>query len=313
MELPHELKKLYRHWDHHTLAARKNIPIKRFRTKLQVQKQLEWFIRERMSIWKKKQSGEKPPFTKDPVLATYRFCNIFRELDRQTIAYHTLLNPLRENFPLWLLNMFYCRMVARPETVREVGLLSFDVHENKALHERFVSLPRPRYGTPYVFPVSVIQRSSTPTRETFITKYLPSAMPALARLIETWKRMPVADGVDAVLPLFSFNLKFLWTEVLIDVAYQYPERIDLFGRFPIGPGALPTFKRLSARYDPEQCAVLLGDAKFATDLTYKGSPLVLSAENWEGVGCEFRKYTNLKQGRGRKRRFASAIPHEIHK
>ena len=246
MELPEKLKTLYRHWQHHTRSGKNLTQLQIFKEE-ELLSDIKSFIRERMSIWKKKHAGEAPPFTTDPILASYRFCNIFREFDRQTIEYHMILNPLRSDFPLWLLNLFYCRMVARPETVRGVGLLSFDQAKNNALHERLIAHPRPRYGTPYVFPVSTIMRSQTPTRELFITQHLPRVMNAVAEEIKSWQRGSVADGVERILPIFGFNLKFLWTEVLIDVAYQYPEKIDLFKRFPVGPGALPTLKRINPK------------------------------------------------------------------
>lgn len=265
--------------------------------------QIEWFINERLEIWKKKTAGEKPPYTRDSILSQYRFCNIFREFDRQTIEFHTLLNPLRNDFPLWLLNMFYCRMVARSETIRAVGLLSFDEVHNKELYARLMRSPRPRYGAPYVFPVSVIQRSATPTRELFITKYLPLITHAIADEITTWEKKSVYDGLEKIIPIFTYNLNFLWTEVLIDVAYQFPKFIDLFARFPVGPGALPTLKRIDAKRDPSELVRELTHINIDTHLTYNGRPLRLSAENWEGIACEFRKYTSLVAGKGRKRIF----------
>lgn len=297
MELPDHLKDLYRHWPLHTVSREKN-------SDPHVPEEILQFVKERVSIWKKKTQKGTPPFTKDPILAQYRFCNILRELDAQTIEFHTLLNPLRDDFPLWLLNMFYCRMVARPETIRSVGLLSFDEKKNAELYEKLIVSPRPRYGTPYVFPVSVIQKSPTPTRELFITKHLPSIMQTVAKEIRTWDKKTVYDGVVSILPLFGYNLSFLWTEILIDTAYQYPEKINLFGRFPVGPGSLPTFKKLSTETEPAQLAKELGALGITIDITYEGLPIRLSTENWEGIGCEFRKYTNLKAGKGRKRIYA---------
>lgn len=256
-----------------------------------------------MRVWEQKTAGKEPPYTHDPILSQYRFCNIFRELDRQTIELHTLLNPLRDDFPLWLLNMFYARLVARPETLRSAGLLSFDKKKNQELYARLVASPRPRFGVPYVFPVSVIQRSGTPTRELFIANYLPGIMRDIAQEIQTWQKMSVYDGVEKILPIFGYNLRFLWTEVLIDVAYQFPEYIDLFKRFPIGPGSAPTFKRLRPGVDPSLFVQELAEMCVTTSLTYEGKQLRLSAENWEGIGCEYRKYTNLCSGHGRKRRY----------
>jgi hypothetical protein len=332
MELPINLKNLYRHWKFHTDPIVTNrstsTPSIKFKDKKLIQN-ISWFITERMNIWRKKTLDtrakgsilHRESFTEDSILSTYRFCNIFREFDRQTIEFHTLLNPLRDDFPLWLLNMFYFRMVARTETIKTVGLLSFDAVENKKFYKKLMDSSRPRFGTPYVFPVSTIQRSTTPTRELFIATYLPSIMKVIAKEISTWKRKSVYEGVESILPIFKYNHRFLWTEVLIDVAYQFPEYVDLYGRFPIGPGSLPTMKKIGeaildsratkgarGSQDKNDPSLLVQDlcwldiSTTATGgLTYNNKPLRLSAENWEGIGCEYRKYTNLKNGKGRRR------------
>jgi len=92
MELPHTLKTLYRHWDFHTQT--KITPPR----DLSIPEDLSWFIQERLAIGTKKTASENPPYTSNPILAKYRFCNIFREFDRQTIEFHELLSPLREDF-----------------------------------------------------------------------------------------------------------------------------------------------------------------------------------------------------------------------
>jgi hypothetical protein len=305
MELPDHVKRLYRHWDVHTTRPSDHLLPEQIFTEPQLFEPLSDFVTKRISIWKKKTAGEEPPYTADPILRAYRFCNIFREFDRQTIEFHTLLNPLRDSFSLWLLNMFYCRLVARPETIHLAGLLSFDSTENAQVYEKLLASPRPRFGTPYVFPVSVILKSETPTRESFITKYLPSVMKEVAKEIESWDKQSVYVGVQKVLPLFRYNLNFLWTETLIDVAYQFSQYIDLFGDFPIGPGSAPTMQRINRKEYSPRLVTQLAHIAFDTGVTYNVKTLVLSAENWEGIGCEFRKYTNLKAGKGRRRLFQS--------
>jgi hypothetical protein len=304
MEIPANIQQLYRHWSFHAGKPPIDETDQIFKSQ-QLRKELFWFIAERIKIWEQKVSGKQPPFTDDNILSKYRFCNIFREFDRQTIAFHRLLNPLRKDFSLWLLNMFYCRMVARPETIEKIGLLSYDKKENKKLYSRLLNSTRPRFGTAYVFPISVIQKSMTPTREQFIAEYLPTVMKSVAHEITTWQRKNVIEGLARIIPIFNFNLRFLWTEVLIDVAYQFPEHIDLFGLFPVGPGALPTMQKINKTKQPEVLVQELATVGFKTGLSFNGEPLRLSAESWEGIGCEFRKYTNLKAGRGRKRLFTS--------
>jgi hypothetical protein len=306
MELPESIKTLYRHWDRHAQNPNE-IRIKPEKVFADPQQflDIQHFIHERISIWKKKINGNPLPYTNDEILSTYRFCNIFREFDRQTIEFHAMLAPLRNDFALWLMNMFYCRMVARTETVQHVGALSFVEDENKKFYVRLMESPRPRYGTPYVFPVSTIQRSDTPTRELFISRHLPMRMKKIAAEIETWNKMSVQEGVEKIVALFGFNHYFLWTEVLIDVAYQFPDRVDLFKRFPIGPGSMPTMLSIDSKKDPSLLVQELSSVHVDAGLTYNGKPLRLSAENWEGIGCEYRKYTNLKKGVGRRRLFRS--------
>lgn len=305
MELPSRLKDLYCHWGQHTGTIPKPLAPEEVFADPEIFANISWFIKERLNIWQKKIYGSPLPFTNDHILSRYRFCNIFREFDRQTIEFHTLLNPLRGDFPLWLLNMFYCRMVARTETIKIVGFLSFDTKANDVFYNNLMACPRPRFGTPYVFPVSAILKSPTPTRELFIVKYLPTVMNMVAQEILTWKKISAVDGVKKILPIFGHNLEFLWAEVLIDVAYQFPKFINLFKRFPVGPGAQPTFKKINSAKEPTVLAEELSRVAFNTGLTFNGKFLRLSAENWEGVGCEYRKYTNLKQGVGRRRIYSA--------
>lgn len=44
------------------------------------------FVRERHSIYLRRRAGQPPPWTEDPVLAKFKFCNVYRQLDRVTEA-----------------------------------------------------------------------------------------------------------------------------------------------------------------------------------------------------------------------------------
>ncbi len=328
-EIPDELKKLYNHWENHTqahIAAEKK---PRIQLDKKILTEIDGFIAERMHIWHKRYLHSNPknksaaePYTDDPILSQYRFCNIYRELDRQTIDIHLLLKPLQndKDFALWLLNVAFCRFVCNPQTVKDVGLLSFNEKENKKVHDRLVAHERPKYGVAYIFPISTIQRSRTPTRESFFTQHLPRVIPRIATFLQTnaknKRKSSVCELLDEILPLFGFNFTFHWTEILIDVAYQYPNVVDLYKQFPIGPGSRPTMERLAvvsnANYkdkaDTQQVVLELinHEPRAFPYLTLDGKPIRLSAENWEGIGCEFRKYTNLKKGNGRRRKYTTA-------
>ncbi len=273
MEIPPKLRNLYRHWKFHTKTTSPGLAPSTLFKNNELFKEISWFIHERIKIWKNKNTGKPPPYTKDPILLRYRFCNVFREFDKQTVVFHTLLNPLRNEFSLWLLNMYYYRMVARPETIKATGALSFDARKNKKLYRKLMNSPRPRFGTPYVFPISVIQKSKTPTRELFLTVFLPNIMKDVAEEIMMWNKKSVYDGVQSIITIFGFNLYFLWTEVLIDVAYQFPQYIDLFGRFPVGPGSISTLRKIDAGKDPSLLVQDLSLMNINLGLTYKGKTL----------------------------------------
>lgn len=54
------------------------------------------YARERHAIYLRRAAGAPPPWTEDPVLQQYRFCNIFRELDKTTQWFRTnVREPLR--------------------------------------------------------------------------------------------------------------------------------------------------------------------------------------------------------------------------
>ncbi len=259
-----------------------------------------------MRIFERKFNKLPPPYSDDSILSTYRFCNIYREFDRQTIFFHTLLKPYEDNFPLWLLNMLFCRSICRTETIENVGLLSFNKSDNVKVYEKLLTQPSPKYGTAYIFPISVILASQWNTREKLFCRYYPTVAKKLTEIIDSFDDCAVSDAIQLLLPVLGFPLKFLLTEVLIDVAYHYPSRLNLYKSFPVGPGSIPTMRRLAPNQKPEETVLQLATSIHpAINIpTWSGKPVLLSAENWEGIGCEFRKYTNLRHGLGRRRYYA---------
>ena len=300
-EIPEELKDLYKHWGKHA-DVQEAISKTKECLDTNLLKEIEVFASERMRIWNKKYHNNPPPYTADNILRDYRFCNVYRELDKQTIEIHTLLRPLLEDFDTWLLNLFFCRFVCNTDTIKKVGLLSYDEEKNKKVYKKLLGLERPKYGSAYVFPISIIQKSEYQTREDFFCLYLPQVMARVSKEIESFNNTSVADGAEKIITVLGFSFRFHTTEVLIDVTYQYPKYINLFDKFPIGLGSEPTMRTLSGKDPQETCLVLTRHhMKDFPYLTYNGKPILLSAENWEGIGCEFRKYTNLSQGKGRRR------------
>src|SRR5947207_15295340 len=86
----------------------------------QVRKLARW-INERESIRKKKDAGLPKPWTRDPVLRGFRFCNVHREDDSVTRwLKQTWRDPHANDRLLW-----HAMMIARstnwPDTLAECG------------------------------------------------------------------------------------------------------------------------------------------------------------------------------------------------
>lgn len=78
------------------------------------------FINERHSVYLKRAAGKPKPWTADPMLQSYRFTNVYRELDAVTqwIAHHWR-SPHYNDLHLWFL-MVVARLVNVPDTLRAI-------------------------------------------------------------------------------------------------------------------------------------------------------------------------------------------------
>ncbi len=301
-EVSNELLELYEHWDYDlekVVGSGSNLSFDELRMS-----EIRDFAALRMKAWENKVLGRYPN-SDDQVLSKFKFCNVYRELDRQTIYFHTKLKYMVNDFEKWLLNMFVARFLANSETFDSVGVIDVGSEAAEAL-DALSALPSPKYGNAYIFPISTIINSQWPNREELIFKYAPLAIREVALIIQNQKGGSVISFLNLILPVFKFNHRFLWTEVLIDVHYQFPNLVNLDTDFHIGPGAKPSLEYLSSG-DTQSLGGFLDNlaAKYPyiddVNLEVEGKRVPLSAENWEGICCEFRKYKNLKNGRGRRR------------
>ena len=83
------------------------------------------FVGERMSIFNRRFIEKKQtPWTEDEVFKDYKFCNIHRFLDRNTLFFHNKVYPLCTSNKELLLSVILCRFYNRIETSRTIGYVS---------------------------------------------------------------------------------------------------------------------------------------------------------------------------------------------
>lgn len=84
----------------------------------------EWayWVDERERIRKAKESGKRPPYTKDPVMANSRYCNVCRMNDKVSIwLYENWYTPHRYGcYRTALIAGLLARMINRPETLSAI-------------------------------------------------------------------------------------------------------------------------------------------------------------------------------------------------
>lgn len=261
------------------------------------------YARERMNIRYKKQHNEAKPRTQDIVLQHYKFCNVYRELDKQTLFIHKVLLAYKDNLRLWFLNLIIFRCLESIETFSIIWL--HDGIHCDAWFYRLNNTARPRFWTAYIFPPQIPKKCWYNTREERLAYFLPSIIDNLITEISSWNKVGIVDWVNKLVAIFWVNIRFHITEFLIDLSYQFPQYINLWKPFHIWPWALPTMRSLNSKANPSDVCQALVQTQ-PTDFPYlmvNEKPIYLSAEAIEWLACEFRKYTNLKNGSWRKRRY----------
>src|ERR1017187_2352585 len=84
-------------------------------------KKLLYWMTERQKIFLKRQRGDPYPWTKDPILARWKFCNTYRENDKVTIWLRkNWLEPFKDHPNLWFA-CFLFRQINWPDTLEDIG------------------------------------------------------------------------------------------------------------------------------------------------------------------------------------------------
>jgi alpha-glutamyl/putrescinyl thymine pyrophosphorylase clade 1 len=78
------------------------------------------FMTARHAIFLARKTGREAPWTTDPVLSKYRFCNVYRELDTVTIWIRkNIREPYALNDNLWFM-LAMARQINLPETLQDI-------------------------------------------------------------------------------------------------------------------------------------------------------------------------------------------------
>jgi hypothetical protein len=292
------------------------------------------FICERQQIWHKRfVERQLPPWTKDEILKTTRFTNVYRELDPGT--QFALREILETTLPIQdkIFNVMLYRLIGRTETFSAIGLQHVSSFDPSFLEKtlRFIRdvEGKPPFSGAYI--VSTYLRMGSRDKVVNIARLFDALAKIFHRVYDSILACRSAKDVFHELRrVYGFGT-FLAYQVLVDLLY--PLKINE-GR-PIlpfthndwaiaGPGAKRGIEVLLSSHvganelrvmrwlhEHQQTEFERLRLAFPYLRDQYGDPVPISLSNIENCLCEFYKYIKIRSGTGRaRRRFVARDPNE---
>lgn len=290
------------------------------------------FIYERQRIWCKREQGLPFPWTDDVVLSSYKFCNVYRQLDKGTREIVNLLESTDLSPEYKLFNIIAYRFFNRSETIRVLfrgGLdpENFDVDDQimyfDACHAR-----GPIFNDAYVISPQVYKEGIRSKDKHVQILYMLDDI--RSNLSHSVRCLSDGAGLDIFesLPMVG---KFLAGQMMLDCTYStnvqgVPDLTPLTANdfLIVGPGAkwgldILWKKKLTPVEADQACRylykmqknafqILKGEGMNFEDVRWHTTsypePQYLALHDIQNSLCEFRKYHRLTHERqGRRRLF----------
>jgi hypothetical protein len=290
------------------------------------------YVVERQRIWYKRfVLRESHPWTSDPILQKYRFCNNYRELDKGTMHLIDKLESLKTDRGKVLFNVVLYRFFNSHRFFDKLGGL-FDPSDYNPYNfiktlDKLISKGESIYNPAYVVCPPTIKPEYRPNSKhvqlAFALEILSEKIDELIEKIDSANTPK--DSLDALKEIPGVN-NFLAYEFWTDLTY-----FNFFAQgwtdndfVNVGPGARwgmniimgkDTKDRLFSQEGYLKLIFYLRDKmpealeqlglkeewlKISYKKAYSNVPF-LSLRNTEHSLCEFRKYWRIKNGRGRRR------------
>ena len=257
-----------------------------------------YWIKERESIRKQKDSGLPKPWTNDPIFQQYKFCNVEREQDRVTkwIKEHWR-DPYSTHPNLWFA-MVVARLFNWPDTLQTIGFPTINYPALKEGWRRRLKEQRENgkvFTGAYLVSTNGVQmdkidyildRVLTPIWER-------GRIPNVDETLESyWKHLTQFDGLGS----------FMAGQVIADLKYTpvLKDASDWWTFAPLGPGSKRGLNRVFDRpleKSLRQDSAIL-EFRYLQNLVEKELNWLLPAHDIQNVACEVDKYLRIKHGEG---------------
>lgn len=282
-------------------------------------KRLFEFIQERQLIFMRRAAGEKKPWTKDPILQRFRFCNVYRENDAVTRWIATNWRaPHSKDRHLWFA-MAVARIFNLPSTLEQLGW-PIPWHTG-AMRLKLKGIQRTNdtvFNAAYIISTNGISMDKIEYVVERVLTPLWAKREDVAALIfnETLGTLPppTLQNIHARLTQFNGLGSFLAAQIIADLKYvqPYASMADWHTFAASGPGSRRGMNRVVGLdiHAPwterewhnnllelrEKINALRLRKRFGTARDEYGP---LHAQDLQNCLCEFDKYERARLGQGR--------------
>lgn len=253
------------------------------------------FIEARAEVWRVKNEGGPGPWTQDPWLQRGHFCNVWRELDRGTLA-----------------EWEACRGKSFEDRLRFICLYRHSLKletANRLLLNGYVQFRRSNGSGPFLGPMRLSSRWES--MESLLNNHRDDVNRQLKTLVEAVQVAPSAvylfTKLKRLLPrLGEFRAYEVMTSLTYQPEYRFNEDQDLL----IGPGAQASLEKLVGQVNPLDQLLCLVELKpiIKKYLVERGKlcwiPITkqlktrdktkFTLRTLEDCLCEWRKYEDVK-------------------
>ena len=265
-------------------------------------KELLLWIQEREYIRVKKESGKPKPWTNDPVLRDYKFCNVRREDDRVSRWVQREWLAPNEGNPNFAFAACMARHFNWPDTLQLIGFPSGISFDSQDVKER-IKYARDKRGAKIytgAYTVSTCGRS--------MDKVDYSIDIVLAPMFEVIRNPKEGETIQSYwkyLQQFEGFSSFMAGQVVADLKMFAPLNTapDCWSWAPLGPGSIRGLNRMYDRKlttplkQEEGLKMLLNIQEIIRTSLSMNMPL----HNVQNCLCEFDKYMRLKYDGGKVR------------
>lgn len=270
---------------------------------------LWYWVKEREQIRIRKESGAPQPWTDDPILRTYRFCNVRREDDRGTVwIRENIREPFADHPNLWFM-LCIARQINWPATLEELiskeawpsnpafkpAMISKVLMDRKARGEKV-------YTGAYMISAPSIKGAN---KQEFIAENVLGNVWNYKQHWTPKQFYQELQGAHAWLMQFKGWGPFMAYQTVVDMRFtkilrDAPDRLTWAAA---GPGTIRGLNRLHGR--PLKQALSQKQALAEMAIIYSSIQQITGVEmdfsDVPNALCETDKYLRVKQGEGKPR------------